>query len=327
MLIEEVGTVSNDLFSIDYEQLLKSFCQRIAYRQARYERVQHLQQLLLSTELFNYFIEKLAEVGIEYFARIELEQLEHMRLIDVGILAQLLALPFYDPQIHRHKSPWLTAERSSLPSEDHSDKAPVYLHVLDPTIEKYSKFLTMILLQILSHRERVSSVIELLLNNFEHYLSVDEVFRICTDVQILSSDDVQRVCAEIFSNNPTGEEHQWRFTSTCDALLDTDLVLESILDCYNKNRSKYIDDVHLQRSLMLTIFDFILHFNHRSAVSEQLRGLLSSFKPLAIYKAQLLIEKETPIVQLLLKSRQQQRTLTMDDLNRYLEFYPIPCRL
>ena len=194
------STISHQ-FSIDYEQLLKSFRQRIADRQARFERVQHLQQLLLSTELFNYFIEKLAEVGIEYFARFELDQLEEMRLIDLGIFAQLLALPFYDPQIHRHKSPWLTAERSSLSSEDHSDKATAYLHVLDPTIEKYSKFLTMILLQILSNRERVSSVIELLLNNFEHYLSVDEVFRICTDVQILSVDDVQRVCAETFSNN------------------------------------------------------------------------------------------------------------------------------
>ncbi|CAF1558346.1 unnamed protein product, partial [Rotaria sp. Silwood1] len=42
---------------------------------------------------------------------------------------------------------------------------------------------------------------------------------------------------------------------------------------------------------------------------------------------QLLIEKQLIVIKLLLNIRKQQALLTIDDLNRYLESYPIPCRL
>ncbi|CAF4055424.1 unnamed protein product, partial [Rotaria sp. Silwood1] len=82
----------------------------------------------------------------------------------------------------------------------------------------------------------------------------------------------------------------------------------------------------IEQTIIITIFDYILHFNHRTMINEQLRKLFNGFKPLAVYKAQLLIEKELIVIKLLLNIRKQQALLTIDDLNRYLESYPIPCR-
>ena len=87
-------------------------------------------------------------------------------------------------------------------------------------------------------------------------------------------------------------------------------------------------DGYTEQTVILTIFDYILHFNHRTTVNEQLRQLFYRFKPLAFYKAQLVIEKELTMIKLLLKIRKKQTPpLRVHDLNRYLESYPIPCRL
>lgn len=80
--------------------------------------------------------------------------------------------------------------------------------------------------------------------------------------------------------------------------------------------------------MSLGLLDHILHFSHRSETNRRLRQLFDTFRPLAIYKAQLLVEKEITIVKLLLLARRrQQDDLTINDLNRYLDPYPIPCRL
>jgi hypothetical protein len=83
----------------------------------------------------------------------------------------------------------------------------------------------------------------------------------------------------------------------------------------------------LEQKFIISIFDYILHFNHQTIINRQLRQLFRVFKPLAIYSSQLLIEKEMFIIKLLLKTRKQQTGLKIHDLNRYLESYPIPCRL
>lgn len=90
------------------------------------------------------------------------------------------------------------------------------------------------------------------------------------------------------------------------------------------------DSVHrnkMEQSIVLAVFDYILHYNHRSMVNEQLRQLFHGLRPLAMYKAQLLIEKEMIIIKLLLKIRKKRALLTTNDLHKYLESYPIPCRL
>lgn len=94
----------------------------------------------------------------------------------------------------------------------------------------------------------------------------------------------------------------------------------------------YSNDLNLQKQFeeifILNIFDYILWFNHQSIINKKLQQLFRIFKPLSIYTAQLLIEKEIFIIKLLLKTRRkQQKKLTIDDLNRYLQTYPIPCRL
>ena len=80
--------------------------------------------------------------------------------------------------------------------------------------------------------------------------------------------------------------------------------------------------------MILSIFDSILYFNHQIFLNKQIKHLFNKFKPLSIYTAQLLIEKELTIIQLLLKIRKKQNNrLIIDDLNRYFHSYPIPCRL
>ena len=140
------------------------------------------------------------------------------------------------------------------------------------------------------------------------YLSTDEILQICTYEQILSHDDIRQICRESFPS-------------------DTNQSSMSIPDCYTQNLAKYSHDPNLQQKVILAIFDYILHFNHQNKINGQLQQLFSIFKPLAISKAQLLIEKEMIIIKLLLKTRKQQSSLTIQDLHKYLESYPIPCRL
>jgi hypothetical protein len=71
------------------------------YRQTRFERIQNLQKLLLSS-LFDQFIESISDLGAEYFTHIELDYLEETKLIDIGVLALLLTLPSYNPS-HKHQ--------------------------------------------------------------------------------------------------------------------------------------------------------------------------------------------------------------------------------
>ena len=114
-------------------------------------------------------------------------------------------------------------------------------------------------------------------------------------------------------------------------LQETSITVQSIFDCYTRCMSMYNHDSILQHQIeqrfLLIIFDYILHFNHRTIINAQLQQLLGRFKPVAFYKAQLLMEKEMKIIKLLLKIRQKRAILKIDDLNRYLQSYPIPCRL
>lgn len=244
-------------FRVECKILLESFRQRINYRQKRFKRIENLQKLLLSSTLIDRFIEMISDLGRGYFTSTELDYLEDIKLIDIGVLAILLTLPLSNPLAHQIMV------------------TPNYLHIIDPVIEKYSTFLTTIILRILSKRERFDKINEILLFNSEDYLSVEEVLKVCIQEKLLTHDNIE------IKDNTT---------------------LESL-------------------------FDYILHLNHQTTINEQIRQLFSGFKPLAIYKAQLLIEKELNVIKLLLRRRKKQAPLTVLDLNRYLEAYPIPCRL
>ena len=212
--------------------------------------------------------------------------------------------------------------------------------MLDPIIEKYSIFLTITLLQIISNHERFSTINEILLSNPDQYLSTEEVLKICLHEQILSHDDLLRICRETFLTPTLDQSNRKSLHFNTDRRSEeesnpedsTTTFWSSAIDCYSQNISIYIHDSTLRKRLdgkvLLSIFDGILHFNHRTLINGQLEHLFNVFKPLAIYTAQLLIEKEMIIIRLLLKTRkEQQGKLTIEDLNRYLEAYPIPCRL
>jgi hypothetical protein len=100
-------------FRIECKTLLESFRQRISYRQKRFERVENLQKLLLSSILFDRFIEIIPDLGVEYFTRTELDYLEETKLIDIGVLALLLTLPSYNPLVHQHKYQWFRDKDNS----------------------------------------------------------------------------------------------------------------------------------------------------------------------------------------------------------------------
>ncbi|CAF1261150.1 unnamed protein product [Adineta steineri] len=313
---------------IECKILLESFHQRINYRQKRFKRVENLQKLLLESLLFNEFIEMIANLGVEYFTRTELDYLEEIKLIDIGILALLLTLPSYNSLIHQHKYEWFHDQQSSS-STHHRN----YLHILDPIIEKYSIFLTTIIIRMISNKGRFSAINEILIFNLDDYLSTEEVLKICAYEQIISHDDILHICQETFPIIQTSNTNEQSQPSRKSLSINegTDISLWSIPDCYTRNITMYSHDPILQQKLnqtiLLTIFDYILHFNHRITTNKYLRQLFNEFKPLAYYKAQLLIEKEITIIKLLLKTRQKQTTLNIHDLNRYLELYPIPCRL
>ena len=170
----------------------------------------------------------------------------------------------------------------------------------------------MAILRIISNKERFSPVNEILLSNPDHYLSTEEVLKICIHEQILSYNDLLRICRETFPTTPMPNLHSQDSNATSPL---------SIFDCYTQNMSD-------SKKVILAIFDCILHFNHQSLINGQLQKLFNVFKPLSIYTAQLLIEKEMMIIKLLFQTRKNQsEKLTINDLNRYLEFYPIPCRL
>ena len=221
---------------------------------------------------------------------------------------------------------------------------PNSLHILEPMIEKYSIFLTTILLRVLSNKERFSSVNELLLSNPDRYLSLEEVLKISIYEHMLSHDDLVRICREIFpASDPLSPlETNPDESSPSSSELDTDDQIDpeastlpfrsSLPDCYTRHMALYDDDSidrqKIEAKLFLAVFDCLLYFNHRTFINGQFQQLFDVFKPLSIYTAQLLIEKELFIVKLLLKTRQAQTgKLTIDDLNRYLESSPIPCRL
>ena len=136
------------LSRIECKILLNSFHQRILNRQERFKRIQNLQKLLLSSSIFDQFIDTISDLGIEYFTRIELDYLEETKLIDIGVLALLLTLPSFDPSIHQHKYPYFHDKISQFSVSFN------YLHILDPIIQKYSIFLTTILVRIISNKER-----------------------------------------------------------------------------------------------------------------------------------------------------------------------------
>lgn len=201
-------------------------------------------------------------------------------------------------------------------------------------IEKYSIFLTTILVRILSDKERFSSVNEILLSNPNDYLSLEEVLKISLHEHILSHEDLLRIYQEIFPTS-THEKSPDRFSRTSDDSMekesnldDSTLELSSFLRNISLYNTDSIDRKKMEEKLFLAVFDCLLHFNHCTFINGQLQQLFDVFKPLSIYTAQRLIEKETSIVKLLLKTRQSQSgKLTSDDLNRYLQSYPIPCRL
>jgi hypothetical protein len=157
----------------------------------------------------------------------------------------------------------------------------------------------------------------------------------------LTYDDILQICRESFPSDTSEQSQHKQIDSNRNSLTqnidqvnrtsETNISLSSIPDCYTRNMRMYTHDPILQQKLeqtvILAIFDYILLFNHRNIINGQLQQLLSTFKPLLIYKAQLLIEKEMIIVKLLLKTRKQQSPLTIENLNKYLESYPIPCRL
>ena len=319
--------------------------------------------MLLSTKLFDYFIEILSDLGRAYFSREELDRLEEIKLIDIGVLAHLCTLPSL-------------VSPDTLPTAD-------YLHILDPTIEKYSVFLTTILLRIVSNRKRYFAVDESVVTNFDQYLAVDEVMKICAREHLLSHEDFQRLCRDAFpkameigqvssthqpilaiesSMTTTGDEpdrnsfvardpqlsiagdthraslgrnvHAGRSTDAFDRYAAKRLDLkgsseaqESLADCYQQNTDKYAPDSVIQRTVILGIFECLLHFNHRSHLNGQLKQYLRAFKPMTIYRAQSVIATEVTIVTLLLKLRTQLRSLTIEDLDRYLSSHPIACRL
>ena len=220
------------------------------------------------------------------------------------------------------------------------------LHILEPMIEKYSIFLTTILVRLLSNKERFSSINQILLSNPDDYLSLEEILKISLHEHILSHEDLLRICQEVFpTSNPTSAHEKSpdqfsRTSSDTDDPMGKELDLEtsafafplSLPDCYTRNMSMYnndsIDRRKVEEKLFLAVFDCLLHFNHRAFINGQLQQFFDAFKPLSIYSAQLLIEKEMSIVKLLLETRKvQSGKLILYDLNRYLQFYPIPCRL
>ncbi|CAF4553692.1 unnamed protein product [Rotaria socialis] len=303
---------------IECKTLVDSFRQRINYRQKRFKRIENLQKFLLSSMLIEQFIEMLSILGVEYFTPIELDYLEDIKLIDIGILAILLTLPSYNSRFHNTRDPYQNDQQTS-------NLTPNYLHTLDPAIEKYSIFLTTIIIRIISRKERFEQINEILLSNSDYYVSTEEVLKICADEQILTHDNIQQICHDIF---PTIKTLDTNISVAGSDLQDT----SSTAVCYTRHISMYTDDSVLrnkiEQTVILTIFDYILHFNHRTTVNEQLRQLFYRFKPVAFYKAQLVIEKELAMIKLLLKIRKKQTPpLSIHDLNRYLESYPIPCRL
>ncbi|CAF1326059.1 unnamed protein product [Rotaria sp. Silwood1] len=193
--------------------------------------------------------------------------------------------------------------------------SPNHLHILDPIIEKYSIFLTTIIIRIISNKE---------------------LLKICAYEQKLDTNDQshrqQESSIDISVGNADRKSAGVNLSRmTILDLRETSLTLQSIFDCYTLSMSMYTHNSVLrhkiEQTIIITIFDYILHFNHRTMINEQLRKLFNGFKPLAVYKVQLLIEKELIVIKLLLNIRKQQALLTIDDLNIYLESYPIPCRL
>ncbi|CAF1148475.1 unnamed protein product [Rotaria sp. Silwood1] len=92
----------------------------------------------------------------------------------------------------------------------------------------------------------------------------------------------------------------------------------------------YLEEIELIDISVLAILLTLLSYNslihqHKYEWFRNKDNLIQNDEQIS--NTQLLIEKELIVIKLLLNIRKQQASLTVDDLNRYLESYPIPCRL
>ena len=236
--------------------MFKSFRKRSNQRRKRFQQIEKLQNFLLSSSIRENFFQQLS---FRIFSQVELDDLSQIDLVPKEILEHF---PFEDRT--RNSSNFLS-----------------HFHVLDPIIDKYSRLLTTIILELVSKFDRLSSINESLLMNFDEFFTVDELLQICRDEKLVVDQE---------------------------------------------NFDKESNSV-VEHQRMLTIFDHLLHFNHRTMIEQELKRLIETFKPTSIFKAQILVEKETKIIDILIKARRHYRLFTERDLHRYLEFYPIPCRL
>ncbi|CAF5141149.1 unnamed protein product, partial [Rotaria sp. Silwood1] len=178
--------------------------------------------------------------------------------------------------------------------------SPNHLHILEPIIEKYSIFLKTIIIRIISNKEHCEKVNEILLSNTDYYLSTEEVLKICAYEQILDINDQlhhqQKSSIDISVENTKEESNKKSLILNINEqdadrksagvnlsrmtrldLRETSLTLQSIFDCYTLSMSMYTHDSVLrhkiEQTIIITIFDYILHFNHRTMINEQLRKL------------------------------------------------------
>jgi hypothetical protein len=68
---------------------------------------------------------------------------------------------------------------------------------IENIVDKYSLFLTRILIEILTKRQRLSTICELILSKYERYIRVDELVRICMEQPWLTSNIIQSICQSI----------------------------------------------------------------------------------------------------------------------------------
>jgi hypothetical protein len=77
---------------IECQQLVRLVRQHLVYRHECFERIQHLQALLLTSNIVDDFRSILFTVAMEQFTRSELDRLEQTTIIDMNILTHLRTL-------------------------------------------------------------------------------------------------------------------------------------------------------------------------------------------------------------------------------------------
>ena len=83
------------------------------------KRIENLQQLLLSSLLIDQFIEMISTLGVAYFTTTELDYLEEIRLIDIGVLALLLTLSSSDAFVPQNKHEWFRDKDNLFQNNQH----------------------------------------------------------------------------------------------------------------------------------------------------------------------------------------------------------------